>query len=144
MKSGAINFRLNWYRKSISIIERSYIYIYIIYMSSSWHRILMTSLEIYMVGDNRRTVKTSTTPHISGQLGTKKSCKILLCWFIVMIWVLVCHNMYRYERHFGFFLSQSNNLETVSVVSKWVDTENRFYLNTTIGNNSSADVFLLR
>ena len=29
VKSGAINLRLNWYRKSISIIERSYIYIYI-------------------------------------------------------------------------------------------------------------------
>ena len=42
VKSGAI--RLNWYTKSISIIERSYIYIYyIIYMWSSWHRILMIS-----------------------------------------------------------------------------------------------------
>ena len=29
VKSGAINFRLNWYTKSISIMERSYIYIYI-------------------------------------------------------------------------------------------------------------------
>ena len=27
VKSGAINFRLNWYTKSISIIERSYIYV---------------------------------------------------------------------------------------------------------------------
>ena len=29
VKSGAINFRLNWFRKSISIIERSFIYMYI-------------------------------------------------------------------------------------------------------------------
>ena len=42
VKSGAI--RLNWYTKSISIIDRSYIYIYdIIYMWSCWHRILMMS-----------------------------------------------------------------------------------------------------
>ena len=35
--------------------------------------------------------------------GQRKSCKILLWWFIIMIWVLVCHNMYRFERQFGFF-----------------------------------------
>ena len=92
VKSDAINFRLNWYR--------IYIYIYVEFLASHFKG---WSLEIYRVGNNRRTVNTSTTPHISGQLGTKKSCKILLCWFIVMIWVLVCHNMYRYERHFGFF-----------------------------------------
>ena len=32
VRSGAINFRLNWYTKSISIIERSYIYMYYIYI----------------------------------------------------------------------------------------------------------------
>ena len=39
-----------------------------------------------------------------------------------MIWVLVCINMYRYERNFGF-LPQSNNSETVSILSKWVNID---------------------
>ena len=55
------------------------------------------------LGDNRGTVKTSTTPHISDQLGTENACKTLLCWVIVMIRVLVCNNMYRYKHHFGSF-----------------------------------------
>ena len=38
------------------------------------------SLPIYWVGDNRRNVNTSMTPHISDQLGTENSCKTLLCW----------------------------------------------------------------
>ena len=84
-----------------------YIYIYIIYMSSSWHHILAISpvekIEIYRVGDNRGTVNTSTSPHISDQLGTENACLTLLSWFIVMTWVLVCNNMYWYERHFGPF-----------------------------------------
>ena len=45
-------------------------------MSSSWYHILTISpavyIEIYQVGDNRRTVNMSTTAHISDQLGTKK------------------------------------------------------------------------
>ena len=76
-----------------------YMYVYV-YMSSSWHHILSTSpavhIEIYRVGDNKGTVKTSTTRHISDRLGTRNACKILLRWFIVMIWDLVCNNMYRY------------------------------------------------
>ena len=36
-------------------------------------------IEIYRVGDIRRTVKTSTTPHISDQSGTEKACKTLSC-----------------------------------------------------------------
>ena len=67
------------------IIERVTIYIYMIYiytnMSSSWHHILAISLavKIYWVGDNRRTVNTSTTLHISDQMGTENVCKTLLC-----------------------------------------------------------------
>ena len=34
-------------------------------------------IEIYRVGDIRRTVKTS--PHISDQSGTEKACKTLSC-----------------------------------------------------------------
>ena len=105
-----------------------YLYVYV-YTPSSWHHILMISaavhIEIYRVGDNRGTVNTLKTQHISDQLGTKKNvCKILLRWFIIMIWFLVCNNMYRYERHFGFFLSQSNNFRD----SKWVNTENFFFI----------------
>ena len=58
-------------------------------------------IEIYRMGDDRRTVKTSAT--ISDQSGTENACKTLLCWIMVMIWFLVYNNMYRYERHFGSF-----------------------------------------
>ena len=67
------------------------------------------------VGDNRGTVKTSTTPHISDQLGTENACKTLLCWVIVMIRVLVCNNMYRYKHHFGSFYRNPTILEAVSI-----------------------------
>ena len=56
---------------------------------------------IYRVGDNRRPVNTSTIPHISDQLGTETCEKH--CCFIMMLRVLVCKNMNRYERHFGSF-----------------------------------------
>ena len=42
-------------------------------MSSSWHHILAISpkkIEIYRVGDNRGTVNTSASPHISDQFNT--------------------------------------------------------------------------
>ena len=80
------------------IIERVTIYIYT-NMSSSRHHVLAISPAIknYRVGDNRRTVNTSTTPHISDQLGTENVCETLLCWFIVMIRILVCNNMYQYQ-----------------------------------------------
>ena len=40
-----------------------------------------------------------------------------------MIWVLVCNNKYRDHHNFGsFYRAQSNNLETVSIVSNWVST----------------------
>ena len=84
-------------------------------MSSSWHHILAISPAVHIrVGDNIGTVNTSTTRYISDQLGTRNACKILLRWFIVMIWVPVCNNMYRYERHFGFFYRNPTILETVN------------------------------
>ena len=63
------------------IIEKVVIYIYKIYISSSCHHILAISpaVKIYQVGDNRRTVNTLTTPHISDQLGTENACKTLFC-----------------------------------------------------------------
>ena len=84
-------------------------------------------IEIYRVGDDRRTVNTSTTPHISEQSGTENACKTLLCWFIVMICVLVCNNMYQYERHFGTFYHNPPISETVSIASKWANTEEIFF-----------------
>ena len=44
-------------------------------------------IEIYRVGDNRRTVNSSTSLHISDQLGTEKVWETLLCWLIVVLWV---------------------------------------------------------
>ena len=101
------------------------------------------------VGDNRGTVKTSTTPHISDQLGTGNACKTLLCWVIVMIRVLVCNNMYRYKHHFGSFYHNPTILEAVSIhcqqTGKWVNEGDFFFFfNTTTGNNSGTDVSLLR
>ena len=96
----------------------SYIYLYIIC------RVLAItfepSLPLYRydrnlpVGENRRTVNTSTTPHISDQLWTENECETLLCWFIVVIWALVSDNMYRYGRHFRSFYRNPTILETVS------------------------------
>ena len=67
------------------------------------------------VGDNRGTVNTSPTLHISDQLGTENACKTLLCWVIVMIRALVCNNMYQYEHHFGSFYHNPTILEAVSI-----------------------------
>ena len=71
------------YRKSMSIIERViYIYIYISYIYSSWHHIFAIPpvfIEIYRVGDNRRPVNSSTSLHISDQLGTENVWETLLC-----------------------------------------------------------------
>ena len=101
---------------------------------------------IYRVGDNRRTVNTSTTPHICHQLGTENVCKTLLCQFIVMIWVPVCNNMYRYQHHFGLFYWNPTILETVAMLPANGSTRENFcfYWNTMTGNNSITDVSLLR
>ena len=60
-----------------------------IYISSYWHifAIPPVFIEIYRVGDNRRTVNSSTSLHISDQLGTENVWETLLCWLIVVLWV---------------------------------------------------------
>ena len=126
--------------------EGDYIYIYNIYtnMSSSWHHILAISpaVEIHRLGDNRRTVNTSTTPHISDQLGTENACKTLLCWFIVMIRILVCNFMNQYQHRFWSFY---HNPRRFGFDSLPVNESTRdFFFNTTTGNNSVTDVYLLR
>ena len=137
-------------RKSISIIERVVsIYIYI-YISRSWRHILRSLplyIEIYRVCDNRRAVNTSSSPHISDQLGSENACQTLLCWFIIMIWILVCNNMCRYERHFGSFSRNPTILETVSIARKWQNgphSENIFVNENSDSEYSSTDVSLLR
>ena len=46
------------------------------------------------------------------------------------------------------FLPQSNNLETVSILSKWVNTnlmdDRRFYLNTTPWKIFTTDAFVFK
>ena len=146
------------YRKSISIIE-SVIYIYIsIYIYIERYVEFMASqfsdisrclskwfIEIYRVGDNIRTVNTSSTPHIRDQLGTENACKTLLCQFIVMILFLVCNNMYRYRHHFGLFYRNPTILETVKMLPANRSTRENFcfYWNTATGNNCITDVSLL-
>ena len=86
------------------------LYIYI-YISSSWHHIFVIPpvfIEIYRVGDNRRPFNSSTSLHISDQLGTENVWETLLCWLIVVLWVR--KNMYRRERHFGSFHRYSSLL----------------------------------
>ena len=130
MKSGAINFRLNWYTKSIAIIERShiYIYIYVEFLASHFNLSKFTGWAIKEELSIRRRPRTflvswGQNRHDMGS-GLKQ---------YVLIWT-----------SFWIFLSQSNNLETVSVVSMGQHGESFLYWNTTTGNNSSADVFLLR
>ena len=105
--------------------EGEYIWIYNINtnMSSSWHHILAISpaVKIYRVGDNRRTVNTLTTQHISDQLGTENACKTLLCWFIVMIRILVCNNMYQYQHRFWSFYHNPRRFRFIA--GKWVNTD---------------------
>ena len=123
-------------------------YIYI-EMSSSLHHTLAYIDRNLPVGDNRGTVNTSTTPHISDQLGTENACNDELCWVIVMIRVLVCNNMYQYEHHFGSFYHNPTILEAVSIhcqlTGKLVNEGFYFiFFNTMTGNNSGTDVSLLR
>ena len=96
-------------------------------MSSSRHHVLAISPAIknYRVGDNRRTVNTSTTPHISDQLGTENACETLLCWFIVMIRILVCNNMYQYQHRFWSFYHNLRQFRFI--VGKWVNTGYFFF-----------------
>ena len=54
---------------------------------------LSKEIEIYRVGDNRGTVNTLTSPHISDQLGTEYACLTLLCWFIVIWYAIICIDM---------------------------------------------------
>ena len=99
----------------ICIYTYIYIHIYIICRVLANHLSQCTGMiGIYRVGDNRRTVNTSTTPHISDQLWTENECETLLCWFIVVIWALLSDNIYRYGRHFRSFYRNPTILETVS------------------------------
>ena len=132
-------------RGLISLYTYIYIYIYSYQLYIEFlHSILAIPPAVYRVGDNGRTVNTSTSSHISDQLGTENAGLTLFCWFIVMIWVLVCKNMYRYERYLTHFESFYRNPETVSVAGKWVGPHWKSFLNwnTTTGNNSSTDVLL--
>ena len=106
------------------------IYIYIfeyIYVCgcvwSTWHHIFVRSLPkftgwaIIEELSIRRRLRTSL---ISREQKTR--VKHHLGRFIVMIWVLACNNMYRYERHLGYFYDNPTILETVSILaSKYVN-----------------------
>ena len=105
-------------------IYNIYIYEYVKFSAS--HFSDLVAVKIYRVGDNRRTVNTSTTPHISDQLGTENACKTLLCWFIVMIRILVCNNMYQYQHCFWSFYHNPRRFRFI--VSKWVNTGYFFFL----------------
>ena len=77
------------------------------------------------MGDNSRTVNTSTTPHNSDQLGTENMSNTVIL-------------IYRHDMSFGLrwyvsiwtsfwiILQQFNDLETISIA--WVNTENLFLL----------------
>ena len=101
-------------QSQVELVQKTHIdyqarHIYIYNMSSSCYYIFnhlsqcTGMIKIYRVGDSRRTVNTSTTPHISDQLWTENECETLLCWFIIVIRALFSDNMYRYGRHFRSF-----------------------------------------
>ena len=125
------------------------------HMSSFWHHILAISPAVCQNGSSRFTgwaiieelsIRQRLHTFLISWGQTENACKTLLCQFIVMIWVLVCNNMYRYQHHFGLFYRNPTILEMVSMLpangSTW---ENFcFYWNTMTGNNSITDVSLLR
>ena len=116
-------------------------------MSSSRHHILAISpaekIEIYWVGDNRGTVNTPTSPHISDQLGTENTCCADLSswhefWFAI-IWI----NM----NVISDLSTEINNFLDGFDWNKCVNTdriENPFYWNITTRNNSSSDASPLK
>ena len=79
-----------------------------IYISSSWHHIfaIPPAVQRNLPGARWAIIKELS---ICRRVRTfliswgQKTCEKWLCWFIVVLWVLVCKNMYRYERHFGSF-----------------------------------------
>ena len=148
VKSGAINFRLNWYRKSILIIERVvyvyihiYIYIDVEFLASHFNLSKFTGWVIIEELSIRWWPLTLLV-----SWGQKNSCtKILLCWFIVMIWVLVCNNMYQYECHFGFFYRNPTILEQQKDASECLMTLIELVNKGSVpycGSNSSTGVSL--
>ena len=104
------------YRKSVDYWEGVlYIYIYIS-ISSSWHHIFAIPPAVYLnLGKFTRWAIIEELS-IRRRLRTfliswgQKTCEKQLCWFIIVLWVLVCKNMYRYERHFGSFHRYSSLL----------------------------------
>ena len=78
------------------------------------------------MGDNRRTVNTSPTPHRHfWSVGDRKRVWNTVMLIIVMIWAPVCDNMYRYGRHLGSFYHNATILETVSIA--WVNSKRRIF-----------------
>ena len=86
------------YRKSMSIC------IYIKFLASYFRdpSHCLAKFTGCQVGDNRRTVIHRRVRIFLISWG-QKTCEKQSCWFIVVLWVLVWKNMYRYERHFGSF-----------------------------------------
>ena len=94
-------------------LKKNYREGYIIYLYIALYRVLgiiytrplPLYIEIYREGYNKLSIRRRVRSFMNrwGQ----KTCETLLCWFILMLWVLVCINMYRYERHFGYFYRYS-------------------------------------
>ena len=88
------------YRKSMSIIE---IYIYIEFLAAYIRDPSCCCLSKFIgwaiIEEMSKHRRVNTFLISWGQ----KPCEKQLCWFIVVLGVLVCKNMYRYEGHFGSF-----------------------------------------
>ena len=109
------------YRKSMSIIERVLYILYFIYIYILVHRVLGIMIYSWLPAVYRNLGKFTGWAIIE-ELSIRrrvrlfliswgqKTCEKQLCWFIVVLWVLVCKNMYRYERHFGSFHRYSSLL----------------------------------
>ena len=124
MKSGVISCR-----KSISIIERVisiHIKIHVQFLTSHFNDLSrciskFTGWAIIEELSIRRRLRTFLINQ--GQKARVKHCYVgLSSWY----GVLVCNNMYRYERHFGSFCRNPTILKMVLIASKWVNTENIF------------------
>ena len=65
---------------------------------------------IYPVGNNRRTVDTSTSPHIFDQLGTENACYVYLSSCYDFWFAKICMDM-------NVIYRNATILETVSIAS---------------------------
>ena len=94
--------------------------------------------------NNRRFVKTATTPRIYDQSETEKAYKTRLLWLNIIIWVMICNNMCWYECHLDLSIAIQPFYRRFQLPGRCVNEEKPFFYYTATGNNFSTDVFAVK